>query len=299
MTTYNCERFIDQTLSAVASQNRRPDQIVIVDDASADNTVACLRRWQKSLDIEVVVQEVNGGVARARNAGACLLKTDLVAVLDGDDVILPNHLEVLTSLHDVHGGIISPLAKFWVPGRAPRRYQRRLRGLVVPERDQLRRLIYKNYVFVGSLVARKDFESVRGYSEAERSQDMTADWDLWLRLVAAGCKVTQATTPTVLYRVSSGSMADDATHMLECELAQLERSRRFMPTTYQRDIDRAIANREAELIVAKLEMPPQRLTLARLAVGRHGGDLRNRARSVMIALASRRLAQKLRQRGTW
>lgn len=298
VTTYRGASYVDQTLASVASQTRPPDQIVLVDDASPDDTLERVRAWQSHLPLEVVSQPVNGGVARARNVGIARLDTDLVAILDGDDVLLPDHLEVLSRLHGTYGGVITPKANFWVPGSAPRPYHRRVRGFVPPKGDQLRRLIRRNFVFVASLVSRFDLEAVSGFTEGDRAQDTTADWDLWLRLAAKGCPITSGPFPTVLYRVVQGSMADDSAHMLRCEITQLERARKFLPDRFESDIVAALANRRAELALL-VDREGSRLDQARMAVGRHGGDWRNRARALGSAATPNMAAKLLRHRGGW
>ena len=146
---------VDQTLAAVAAQTRLPDQVVLVDDASPDETALRAKRWQDVLPLEVVCKTTNGGVARARNDAIARLDTDLIAIVDGDDLLLPDHLDLFARLHRVHGGIVSARARFWNPGLAPRPYQRRVRGLVPPRHGQLSRLIQRNFVFVASLVERQ------------------------------------------------------------------------------------------------------------------------------------------------
>ncbi len=299
VATYNAAPFVDQTLAAIAAQTRLPDQIVLVDDASTDDTVCRARAWQSHLPLEVVVQPTNGGVSRARNTGAKLLETDLVAILDGDDLVLPDHLELLANEHHHHGGIVAPQAYFWVPGQRCTPYQRRIRGLSLPHSGQLRRLVHKNYVFVASMVSRKDFELVGGYHEGPRHQDMTSDWDLWLRLVAAGCRVRQAPYPTVLYRVVPGSMADDTVRLIESEILQLDRTRQFVPGWLAPDINRAIRHRRAQLTVLAQARSGERWPLARLAAGSGGGDPRNRLRALSAAVAPRWSAKLVRQRGAW
>ena len=152
VTSYRSGRFIDQALASVAAQTRRPDQVVVVDDASDDDTAQRVRMWDTHVNLDVIVQPENAGVARARNAGIGRLQTDVVAILDGDDILMPDHIELMAELHQRHGGIVTPMAQFWVPGRAPRPYHRRLRGFVPPKQDQLRRLIQRNFVFVASMV---------------------------------------------------------------------------------------------------------------------------------------------------
>lgn len=299
LATYNAGPFVDQALAAVATQTRPPDQIVLVDDASSDDTVRRARTWQSRLPLEVVVQPTNGGVSRARNTGARLLQTDLIAILDGDDVVLPDHIEVLADLHRAHGGIAAPQAYFWVPGQRCTPYQRRIRGLHLPRTGQLRRLVHKNYVFVASMVSRKDFELVGGYHEGPRHHDMTSDWDLWLRMVAAGCGVRQAPFPTVLYRVAPGSMADDTEALIESEILQLDRTRQFVPGCLAPEINRAIRNRRAQLTVLARSRSGERWPLARLAVGTGGGDPRNRLRALSAAVAPHWSGKVVGRRGAW
>ncbi|MGE3356684.1 MAG: glycosyltransferase family 2 protein [Acidimicrobiia bacterium] len=298
ITTYQAAAYVDQALASIAGQTRPADRIVLVDDASTDATVARVRTWQRHLPIDLVVQPVNGGVARARNAGLARLDTDVVAILDGDDVLLPDHLQLLGDLHEVNGGIISPMAMFWTPGHAPRPYQRRLRGFVPPKDDQLRRLIHRNFVFVASVMSRFDIDAVGGFAEGDRAQDTTADWDLWLRLTAKGCHVTQGPFPTVLYRVHAGSMASDAGSLLRAEIQQLERARTFLPEHLETTVVEAIGNRRAELELLE-DCAGSRFEQARRAVGPGGGDWRNRARALAGATAPGAAAKLLRRRGCW
>lgn len=298
VTTYQAAAYVDQVLASVASQTRIPDRVVLVDDASDDGTLERARSWAPHLPIELVRQRTNGGVARARNEGIGRLDTDLVAILDGDDVLLPDHFEVLSRLHRTYGGVITPQANFWVPGSPPRPYHRRLRGFVPPKVDQLRRLIMRNFVFVASLVSRFDLEAVSGFTEGDRAQDTTADWDLWLRLSAKGCPITSGPFPTVLYRVVQGSMADDSTNLLECEIKQLERARTFLPERFEPVIADALANRRAELHLL-VDRSDSRLQQARMAVGRRGGDWRNRARALAGAASPATADRLLRHRGGW
>jgi glycosyltransferase involved in cell wall biosynthesis len=298
ITTFQSAAYVDQALASLAGQTRPADRVVVVDDASTDGTVERVRSWQRHLPLELVVQPVNGGVARARNAGLSRLDTDLVAILDGDDVLLPDHLQVLSELHEVHGGIISPKAMFWNPGSPPRPYQRRLRGFVPPQHDQLRRLVQRNFVFIASLASRFDIDAVGGFAEGDRAQDTTADWDLWLRLVAKGCQVRSGPFPTVLYRVHAGSMADDSATLLRSEILQLHRARRYLPEHLDGVIDEALANREAELALLE-EDGGSRTCQAWRAFGPHGGDWRNRARALVGAACPQAAGKLLRHRGNW
>lgn len=84
---YNAERWLGATLESVQHQTAQPSEIVVVDDGSLDRTAALAA----SLGATVVTQ-LNSGMARARNAGAAAARFPWIALLDADDIWLPDKL---------------------------------------------------------------------------------------------------------------------------------------------------------------------------------------------------------------
>src|SRR5216684_5678821 len=66
-------------------------EIIVVDDASADDTAAACRELA---DIKYVRLDRNQGVAGARNVGLLASTGDFIAFLDDDDLRLPGSLEI-------------------------------------------------------------------------------------------------------------------------------------------------------------------------------------------------------------
>ena len=95
--------FIAETLESIAAQTRPPDRIVVVDDGSRDGTAGRVRIWAASCAAipVLLIEQENRGVSAARNAGIRAAGTDLVALVDADDLILPDHLGTVA---DVFGG---------------------------------------------------------------------------------------------------------------------------------------------------------------------------------------------------
>lgn len=88
---YNAASFINRALGSVFQQAILPDEIIVVDDGSTDNSIEIvLRNFQ---DVKLISQK-NSGVASARNTGISAASSDWIAFLDSDDFWLPNHLEV-------------------------------------------------------------------------------------------------------------------------------------------------------------------------------------------------------------
>ncbi len=99
VATWNRAALITRTLDSIAAQTRSPREVIIIDDASADNTVEVVRQWIACHDLPVVVliNPENRGVAETRNTGLRNATTRYAAFLDSDDVWLPDALERLTA----------------------------------------------------------------------------------------------------------------------------------------------------------------------------------------------------------
>ncbi len=93
MPTYNCAGFIAESVRTVLDQTYPHWELIIVDDASTDNTAEVLAPFLKDSRIRYVVQEQNGGAAVARSKALSLVTGDYVAFLDSDDLWHPEKLE--------------------------------------------------------------------------------------------------------------------------------------------------------------------------------------------------------------
>ena len=95
---YNKERFIKETLDSVFNQSFPDYEIIIVNDGSTDSSVFIVN----AIDDQriTVLSNQNKGVSYARNFGISKANSDLIALLDGDDLWEPNHLENLYNLYE-------------------------------------------------------------------------------------------------------------------------------------------------------------------------------------------------------
>jgi glycosyltransferase involved in cell wall biosynthesis len=93
---HNARSFLREALDSVHAQTRRPEQIIVVDDGSTDGTAEIALEWQANQGIPIdLVRQPNRGPSAARNVGIRASRADLVALLDADDLFLPDHLERL------------------------------------------------------------------------------------------------------------------------------------------------------------------------------------------------------------
>lgn len=95
---YNVEKYVEQCLDSVLRQTYRNIEIICVDDASTDNSLAILRKYA-DLDkrIRIIENVENLGVAFSRNVGFSQVKGKYIYYLDSDDYI---ELETIEKLYD-------------------------------------------------------------------------------------------------------------------------------------------------------------------------------------------------------
>jgi glycosyltransferase involved in cell wall biosynthesis len=113
---YNCGKYIVETLESVLAQTYRNFEIVVVDDGSTDNTKEVLEPY---FDEIVYHYQQNGGLAAARNKGLSLAKGEYFALLDADDIWVPNKLELQLKCFDLYpevGLVFSEFSAFNTKG---------------------------------------------------------------------------------------------------------------------------------------------------------------------------------------
>jgi glycosyltransferase involved in cell wall biosynthesis len=92
---YNAGAFIEETIASALAQTYPRREIIVVDDGSTDDTAERVRRFGSAVGY---IRQANGGVAAARNAGILASSGDYIALLDHDDVWLPEKLEVQVAI---------------------------------------------------------------------------------------------------------------------------------------------------------------------------------------------------------
>lgn len=200
---YNGECFVDSALSSVLGQIEGPAEVVLVNDCSTDGTLEAARRWESLLPLTIVDKAVNGGLGAARRSAIDAAMGDTIALLDVDDVWLPEHLAATVPLLDDPSTIVTPSILRWYPGEKLSSVGSTELFPIPPADEQLHRLIEWNFLFSGSVFSRAAYEDAGGFSERRKNED----WELWIRMLANGCVVVTPSTPTVLYRHHDESLS--------------------------------------------------------------------------------------------
>jgi glycosyltransferase involved in cell wall biosynthesis len=91
-TVYNGLPYLAECIDSVLNQTERDFEFLIIDDASTDNSLECIKSY-KDPRIKIVENEENIGQVPSLNIGLKIARGEFIARLDQDDVCLPNRLE--------------------------------------------------------------------------------------------------------------------------------------------------------------------------------------------------------------
>lgn len=239
--TYNCADLLPRAIRSTYAQTLLPSEVIVVDDGSTDSTADIVRGMSGRLPAGfTLLQKTNGGEASARNCGVAAATCELVAFLDADDVWLPTKLERQLPLFDA-----PPLPSLTFTGytrvSGDSRDLVRVEGWEPTPGHALRRLMKWCCVTPSTVIVRRDvLASVGGFDE---SLPLSTDWDMWLRLAAAGHRFAYLPEAMTDYLWHANNMSRDQREIAGAALTIFSRLFRSgtLPPALQREEGRCLA----------------------------------------------------------
>jgi glycosyltransferase involved in cell wall biosynthesis len=178
---FNSALHIERCLASIRDQSLRPIELFVVDDASTDNTAQVVGQWATHLtNLRLLSLDENAGPADARNLGIAQATGEWIAFLDADDVWHGDHLLSLLETASAF-----PKADL-IFGSASDQHEERPSEIGKPFEisSLVNVLLRKNLVLQSAVMVRRSVLVAAGaYRAGARYAE---DFDLWLRLAAAG-----------------------------------------------------------------------------------------------------------------
>src|SRR5262249_2436564 len=102
MTTYNGEKYLAEQLASFAAQSRKPDELVITDDGSSDDTLTIAREFAGKAPFAVHVHNNPQRLGIAGNFGHAieLATGDVIFLSDQDDAWKPEKLAAVAAIFE-------------------------------------------------------------------------------------------------------------------------------------------------------------------------------------------------------
>lgn len=198
---YNYEKFIVEALNSIKSQTIKYLDLVIVDDYSNDDSINIIKRWinynfKRFNNILILKHKKNYGVTYTRNTAFENVNTELVFMLDPDNILYPDCIEILlNALRNSDASFSYPLIqKFGVDD-----------NVLNAHKWDVNQLLKDNYIDNMVLIRKSIWNQVGGYSN-----DMPVfgweDYDLWLKIAINGGWGLQVTKILAKYRTHMKSL---------------------------------------------------------------------------------------------
>lgn len=192
---FNAAATLPQTLHALTTASPPPQEIIVVDDGSQDETA----RIAESFGVRVIAQKKNIGAAAAKNCGAQNAVGDILFFTDADIVPPPNAIEILQQTFDARGcdGVVGLLDEN-IPSKNWASQFKNLWMNFTYARFAAAPRIGLFYTSVAAL-KRECFEQLDGFDENYRGASIAEDTEFGQRAWGAGINIVLEPTLRVVH----------------------------------------------------------------------------------------------------
>ncbi|HEY0142006.1 MAG TPA: glycosyltransferase [Thermoanaerobaculia bacterium] len=227
--TFNGARFLSETLASLRSQTLPPADLVVLDDASSDDSAAVAASMP---EVRVIRSAERRGLAANWNAALALCETPYLVLAHQDDVYEPRFAETLVAALEAHPRAAAAHCKastidehgrpFTHPAGL---YKERFwpRDAAIVEREpaaELAILRQGNYVIAPSAILRMSI--VRQLGPFDTRYAFVTDWEYWLRASLAGHTLVGVVERLVRFRRHEATATRDSERSLRRYEEELE-----------------------------------------------------------------------------
>jgi hypothetical protein len=270
MAAYNAATTIDHAIASALAQSRRDFELIVIDDGSTDETATRVSTYAAADRRVRLHRQQNAGPAAARNVGFELARGRYVSILDSDDLWLPDYLELMVGALETAPDAAFAYTRAWVMEVATNKIRRETWPVSLPTIPPgaaalLHALILENFVYSSTTIRRDVLSRVGGY---DPWVGVAEDYELWLRIAAAGGGAIQVGRPLVVRCDRPDSLTKDDLAMCAGKTRAFERllARGSLPPETRALAQRGLADTErARKLLAGERRPTPKETLRRAA----------------------------------
>jgi glycosyltransferase involved in cell wall biosynthesis len=214
---YNAAAYLPHSIESVMRQTFADWEIVLVDDGSTDQTAAVWEDYQPKLQDQLkYVHQPNRGIAAARNTAMRSARGEFIALLDADDVWLPQRLERGVEILDGDpetGLVHARVAR--IDGNGAVIGQLKVEPKYLSGRIAHNIYTRRAHIICPTVIFRRNCLQTTGpFDETLRT---TEDRDLWFR-IARQSKVSYINEVLAYYRLSPLSITKDLNGLLKGQI---------------------------------------------------------------------------------
>lgn len=214
---YRCSQTIERAVHSVKNQTESPAEIILVDDASGDETLGVLKGIAQQYPefYKIVALKNNGGAASARNAGWAIATQPYIAFLDADDTWHPEKLRIqygyLKSNPEVvlcgHQCILSS------EGSEPRMLPKSTPTKIISSRS----LLFRNAFSTPTVMIKRDIPF--RFSDGTRYAE---DVQLWQQIAFSDLSIVRIEMPLAYIHKAAYGVGGLSANMMKMEMGELD-----------------------------------------------------------------------------
>ena len=198
MTCFNEEEYIFESVNSVLSSNFTEFELVIIDDGSTDSSPSIISAMsQIDSRIRIFRNEQNLGVASSKNFGLKLCQGDLIAMMDADDICLPDRfIRQIVFMEANPTVVISGGAMYLMSEGSPA-----LKPAVT--NNLQKQLMLQNIFNHPTIILRRELMESGDFKYSPRFKH-TEDYRLWTKL-AYKVKMENLENPLIYFRANKAA----------------------------------------------------------------------------------------------
>ncbi len=190
--SYNYANYLQQAINSVLVQTLKDYEIILIDDASTDDTNKLLSKYEHVNNIRVIRFQQNQGLIKCCNKALAESKGDYIIRLDADDFIDENALLFMTKYLDVHPDVCAVTSDYFLVAE---------NGNVLSYGSEInfsqQRITEAAPRGAGLFVRTSCLKAIGGYDESAKNQD---GYSLWSKFKKFNHVLKKINAPLYHYR---------------------------------------------------------------------------------------------------
>ncbi len=209
IAAYNQQDTLPDAIESALNQTVQTE-VIVVNDGSPDHTKEIAQLYPIK-----VINQINKGLASARNAGIMNMTGDVFLALDSDDMLADNCVERMEQVfNETHADVVAPSMKCFGEANDT---------IIIAKEPTIDDFRTANRIPYASAIKKEALLECGGYQPKMDSLGGWEDWSLWLDLLTRGKRIIGIQEPLLLYRTKQKSMWRESVKNSKALHAQLEK----------------------------------------------------------------------------